>query len=331
MLLALLAYEYNELEYFLNMKIQIFSTISCRRRVLGAGPVANSFTSFLIPGQASYELNQTDREVLVAPDIEHFYRALRFSISQNDYLGFEDAAEPLYIDAMPSQRLHAEFPKLLDLRKSVANKWSQPVHFITSDVLHTYESMRAKYDVEATNIFHILFERVDLAIPGSSYGFADRFRLAHLNPGWDIFTFIVRQCGVFSDIPETFFNIEFWPFTNSFVMKSDLLAPFLEAFFESAVLMHRLRPEIDCYDFHFMFPRLLAIYICYLKLQNGLLKIAHIPTLRAKLASLPSEVPVDFNDEIYLRLNRDVAEAGVPARTHYLSAGWREDRYWGLA
>ena len=42
----------------------------------------------------------------------------------------------------------------------------------------------------------------------------------------------------------------------------------------------------------------------------------------------PTDVPTDFDDEAYLRMNADVREFGMDPRVHYLHHGWHEKRRW---
>lgn len=312
------------------MRVHVFSTVSSRRRSFGPAQVSNLFTSFFYPGQIDYQLSDTDHSILAAPNVEQLYYAMQSFINDNDYLGFEDAAAPLFIDFVPSPRLSLEFPTLFELRKTVANQWHRPFHTVTSRDLIDYEIMRSRCDEADLGEFHRWLARVDVVMPFPTYGLADNFRMAHLKPGWEVFTFIARQCGVFKHISETFFGVEFWSFSSAFILRSDLLQPFADGFFEAALMFHRLRPEIDCYDLSFIFQRLLSVYLNYLLYKNDLLKVANIPVLHCLPSEPPSVLPVDFNADTYLRLNRDVFNAGMPGASHYLSAGWHEDRIWSL-
>ena len=55
---------------------------------------------------------------------------------------------------------------------------------------------------------------------------------------------------------------------------------------------------------------------------------AHKPSVNATPKAKPTALPSDFDASGYLRLNPDVAGAGVDAATHYLQFGWNENRRW---
>lgn len=42
----------------------------------------------------------------------------------------------------------------------------------------------------------------------------------------------------------------------------------------------------------------------------------------------PSRLPFDFSPSGYLRINTDIASAGIDPGEHYLRSGWKEGRKW---
>jgi hypothetical protein len=54
----------------------------------------------------------------------------------------------------------------------------------------------------------------------------------------------------------------------------------------------------------------------------------HRERAKAPPKSRPGALPADFDAAGYLRLNPDVARAGVDAAVHYLEFGCNENRRW---
>ena len=49
---------------------------------------------------------------------------------------------------------------------------------------------------------------------------------------------------------------------------------------------------------------------------------------KSKLTQKITELPKDFDGEVYLKLNPDVKKAGLDAKRHYLEYGIKENRAW---
>jgi len=71
-------------------------------------------------------------------------------------------------------------------------------------------------------------------------------------------------------------------------------------------------------------------YYCYnFIFSTSLELLVELENHGRTLSSQPTELPTSFDSSSYLRLNPDVAAAGMEAAHHFLSFGWREGRKWG--
>ncbi|HQT40132.1 MAG TPA: hypothetical protein PK231_11940 [Acidocella sp.] len=310
------------------MKLIIYSYLSNRRSVLGNIPTYNDLFSIFHPIRESRDTSVVSRQCSKSwGEISCQYHALQ-NVRGYDYVGFESAVRPIFVDFMLPERLLIEFTNIYALREKFARSWHVSHLSIQPDVLKEYEAMRIACDEADTARFMRWLERTDAVVPQFENGSADRFRLTHLDETWELFTGIVRKIGIFQSIPEVFFVSGFWPWYNSYIMRADLFETFADAAFTAFFEFSETYPNLSPYLIRFIFEKLLGVYLRYCAYENALFRQAGVPLLHVLPAEQPVSVPEGFDAEAYLGINIDVAAAGAPADGHYLGHGWREDRNW---
>jgi hypothetical protein len=307
------------------MTLKIYSYLDEKRSTLGDVPRGNEFYSICPP------VKQTPPETslfLGWEELHSQFTALRASPESPRYIGFENASRPLFLDPMKPERLRADHPTTFDLREKYSRDWRVSQLRVSAEVLKNYEAMRmACDDAEYARLMRWL-GRVDAVVPHFQNGLNDRLRQAQLGETWDLLTIIIRQTGVFKNIPEQFFTVHLWPWFNSFIIRSDLFEEFFSASFESFLKLRENMPDVSLYATRFLMERLLGVFLQYRSYSDTLFRLAELPLLHLLPESPPESPPDGFDPKIYLKINSDVASAGIGAEQHYLSHGWREGREW---
>ncbi|HQU05548.1 MAG TPA: hypothetical protein PLT25_12635, partial [Acidocella sp.] len=301
------------------MKLIIYSYLSEKRSLMGDIPVYEEVFSIFNPPP-----ERDDFSVLNGQGPRSWgpiacqYYALQ-NASNFDYIGFENAARPMFIDILETVRLRESYPDIFALREKFARDWNRSRFDITAAVLKDYEATRVAFnDADKARLARWI-ERADIVVPQVGNGRADRFRLVHLDPTWDDFVAIARNTGIFQRIPEHFFTIDFWPWHNSFIMRADLFAAFADAAFTSFFEFRIKFPGLNQYAIRFLFEKLLGVYLRYTSYANALFRKTEVPLLHVVPKSQPTAVPEGFNVENYMGINADVAASGGSAEGHFMN------------
>ncbi|MDE8342301.1 MAG: DUF4422 domain-containing protein [Acidocella sp.] len=310
------------------MKLIIYSYLSKRRSILENLPTYNDLFSLFHPNQENRDNNVNSREGSKNwGEVSCQYHALQNS-RQYDYIGFENAVRPIFIDFMLPERLLTEFNNIHGLREKFVRTWKVSHLSIPPRILKEYEAMRMACDPADAARFMRWLERTDVVVPQFENGSADRFRLMHLDNTWDLFSGIVRKIGIFQKIPEEYFASGFWPWYNSYIMRADLFERYADSAFTAFFEFSETFPNLNPYLIRFISEKLLGVYLSYCAYENALFRQASVPLLHVLDEDPPVSLPKDFDSEAYLGINVDVAIAGAQADGHYLGIGWREDRNW---
>ena len=310
------------------MKLKLHATHSRKRLAMGGSPVGNArFVAPYVNRSGWREVEPALTSSAQWGPLQNQYDAWQRGVDPDDYIGFEDAARPLLLDPMPAGRLRAEFPDLWPLRIRAIQERQTWRLGVAPTTIKRHEEMRASLDdADHARLLRWL-GRLDAATPRFQVITGSTVRQAHLANKWAPAVVVARQTGIFRNVPPQLFTLNTWPWQNSFVLRGALFNEFTASCFAT---LTRLREQGQCLEaacWPYLAERLLGIYLQYLALANPLLRIAEISMLHV-LPDTPPGLDPAFDRQGYLRLNPDVAAAGLPPEQHYLRYGWREDRDW---
>ena len=310
------------------MKLKLHATRSRKRLALDGSPADNArFVTSYVNRSGWREVDPAFTSFAQWGPLQNQYDAWQRGVDPNDFIGFEDAARPLLLDVMPAGRLRAEYPDLWLLRIRALQERQAWRFGVTPATIKRHEEMRASLDdADHARLLRWL-ARLDAATPRFQDVTGSAVRQAHLANKWAPAVAVARQTGIFKNVPPDLFALNTWPWQNSFVLRGALFNEFAASCF---AILTRLREQGRCLDatcWPYLAERLLGIYLQYLALANPLLRVAQIPMLYVLPETSPS-LDLAIDRQGYLRLNPDVAAAGLLPEQHYLRWGWHEDRDW---
>jgi hypothetical protein len=251
--------------------------------------------------------------------------------SHSEFLGFETANRPLFLDPMLSDRLWTEFPSIAELRRSREQDWRPGVIHIGRSVADDLWDMRGAFsDADHARLRRWL-SKLDVIVPAAETGADDPFYRARFGADWPAVVAIVQPIGIFAAIPEAIMLNARWPRFNSYILRRELFLPFAESLFEALARLHAADETLIRGGARQLAERLFGIYLQFLRYRQPLLRVAHIPVLLAVPDKPPAAIPEDFDADGYLALNPDVASARMDATTHFMRFGWRELREWAVS
>jgi len=289
------------------------------------------FTSFN-PNDLSMRLDGAGDTIADRPlyrGLQSLYFVWRNLAGQFDYVGFENARGPLFIDPVPQSRYLEDFPRISWLKAQHFVNWQVPVLPVFPPVRRDYAAMRNAFTPADYQRIETWVAGFDVITTPLCDGLNDPLRREFFKHRWPLFAEILRGSSIFQQLPEdAILTSPLWPWYNSFIMKSELFAPFIGPAFEAIFEFERRYPDLLKHCADLFMERLLGLYLQYLHFTNPLLRISDLPILAEVPEVAPPVLPAGFDPAGYLELNPDVAAAGIPAVVHFLVSGYREMRRW---
>jgi hypothetical protein len=315
------------------MKLRIFSFVDGQNDLEFCAASRQMFTPFdpnnlAAFGAAAFE-TIADRPLY--RDLQSLYFVWRNLAGQFDYVGFEAAARPLFIDPLAIERYLQDFPALSRLRAQHFVNWQVPVLPVSPPARQDYAAMRNAFaQADYDRIAHWV-AGFDVITTPVCDGFLDALRREFFKERWPLFAEILQQTSIFGQLPEDSIMTGWMsPWYNSFIMKSELFTQFIGQAFGALFEFERRFPDLMKYGADLFMERLLGLYLQFLNFTDPLTRISELPILVEMPEEPPRVLPAGFDAAGYLEFNPDVAAAGIPAVVHFLVHGYRELRRWAL-
>jgi hypothetical protein len=261
--------------------------------------------------------------------LQTLYFAWRNLSGKLDYVGFENAARPLFIDPVPQPRYLQEFPAIARLKAQHFINWQVPVLPVSQPALRDYAAMRSAFSSADHQRIENWVAGFDIITTPICDGLNDPLRREFFKTRWPPFAEILRGARIFGQLPaEDILTSPLWPWHNSFIMKSELFEQFIGPAFEAIFEFEKRHPQLLTHGADLFMERLLGLYLQFLHFNNPLIRISDLPILHEVPEAAPRALPTGFDATKYLEFNPDVAAAGIPAVVHFLVDGYREMRRW---
>jgi hypothetical protein len=315
------------------MRFKMFSYLPLGKFHRDGAPLASEIFTGLVSGANSQAgiMGDLDGDNIAAQreyaELRAMYFVWRNQLAEYDYVGFEQAQMPFFIDPLPLKRLTAKFPMIAGVREIQQRDWRVPVMNVSQPVFENYQDMRTSFTSEDCDRVVNWIARADVIVPPVSALDPSSPRQAYHTKTWMKFTGTAMGHGVFRKMPEAVLRGHgAWPFYNSFIMRADLFGRFMESAFGAITAFEKQTKDKSLVQPRFLMEHLLGCYLKYLSLFDPTVRVSELPLLNL----VPVELPVGFDGNAYAFLNPDIANRGLDPAAHYLVYGWQQNREWML-